>query len=329
MSADPVISVLTTAYNRERYLARAIESVLAQTYADFELIVVDDGSTDRTVAVARAYEGDPRVRVVVNERNLGDYPNRNHAARFARGRFLKYHDSDDVMYPHCLATMLDLLVAEPRAAFALSSGWVWPGGPCPMLLTPRLSYQREFLGFGLFVCGPSNALFRADAFRGLGGFPELGAGSDYLFWLRACAREHVLLVPGDLFWYRVHPGQELRGEAASRDYARLGAHVWRALGAPECPLTPPEVEQARRNLAYGTLKAVYRDLRDRRGRTAWLRLRSTGMSAGDWARYLRRPRRDRLAGTPLDAAGDYLIPEWPQREPLELPAPPAPASNRP
>ena len=67
MSAGPVVSVVTTAYNRERYLARAIESVLAQTYADFELIVVDDGSTDRTVAVARAYEGDPRVRVVVNE----------------------------------------------------------------------------------------------------------------------------------------------------------------------------------------------------------------------------------------------------------------------
>ena len=108
VSAVPAVSVLMTAYNREQYIAAAIESVLAQTFADFELIVVDDGSADDTVAAARSYEADPRVRVVVNERNLGDYPNRNRAAGLARGRFLKYHDSDDVMYPHCLATMLPL-----------------------------------------------------------------------------------------------------------------------------------------------------------------------------------------------------------------------------
>src|SRR5262249_1338517 len=140
-----------TAFNRERFIGEAIESVLAQTFTDFELVVVDDASEDRTVEVARRYMTDPRVRVVVNDHNLGDYPNRNPAARLACGRLLKYHDSDDLMYPHCLAALVPALLAVPSAGFALSRGGSWSGGPCPMLLTPRMSYQREFLGDqGLF-----------------------------------------------------------------------------------------------------------------------------------------------------------------------------------
>src|SRR5207245_549953 len=104
----------------------------------------------------------------VNERNLGQFKNRHVAASLARGTFLKYHDSDDVMYPHCLAVMVDALEREPSAAFALSGSRPWPGGPCPMLLTPRLAYEREYLGGGLFHLGPACALFRTEAFRDLG-----------------------------------------------------------------------------------------------------------------------------------------------------------------
>ena len=66
MSAPPAVSVLMTAFNREQYVGAAIESVLAQTFSDFELVVVDDRSGDRTVEIARGYESDGRVRVVVN-----------------------------------------------------------------------------------------------------------------------------------------------------------------------------------------------------------------------------------------------------------------------
>src|SRR5262249_14421824 len=99
----PIVSVLMTAYNRASFIAPAIESVLAQTFADFELVIVDDCSTDDTPDIARRYARlDSRVRVLINERNLGDYGNRNHAAALGRGQFLKFHDSDDMMYPHCL-----------------------------------------------------------------------------------------------------------------------------------------------------------------------------------------------------------------------------------
>jgi hypothetical protein len=309
MSAPPSVSVLMTAYNREAFIAPAIESVLAQTLGDFELIVVDDASTDRTPEVARAYEADPRVRVVVNPANLGDYPNRNRAAGLARGRLLKYHDSDDVMYPHCLAAMAGPLLAEPRAAFALSGAAAWLGGPCPMLLTPRMCYQREFLGTqGVFMCGPASALFRAEAFRALGGFPEAGAGSDYVFWLRACAAVSVLLVPGDLFWYRVHPGQQMQQHGAALEYARAWGHAWPALLRSDCPLSAEERERAKHNWAFIVARDAWRAMRRRRWRAALTRVAWAGLSAGDWLRYLRPPRRDPSAGTRLNAdAGDRTI----------------------
>jgi hypothetical protein len=307
----PAVSVLMTAYNRDPYIAAAIESVLGQTFADFELIVVDDASSDRTVEVAHAYaRRDSRVRVHVNGRNLGDYANRNHAASLARGRLLKYHDSDDVMYPHCLATMVPLLEAEPRAGFALSAGGYWPGGPCPMLLTPRMCYQREFLGLGLFMCGPASALFRADVLSGLGGFENVGAASDYVFWLKACARHAALLVPGDLFWYRRHAGQELASERAAREYAEIPGRAWRALHDEGCPLDPAEREQARRNQAFGAAKLALRAMRAGQWSMAAHRIRRAGLTPAQWVKYLRRPRRAPFAGTPTTGDGEFVIPAW-------------------
>ena len=284
----PLVSVLLTSYNRERYIATSI------------------GSAD----IARSYERlDTRVRVVVNERNLGQFGNRNHAAELARAPLLKYHDSDDLMYRHCLEVMVSMLMSEPRAGFGLSCGWCWPGGPCPMLLTPRMAYQREFLGGGLFMCGPSGAIFRTGVFRELGGFVDHGAPSDHLFWLRACARINVLLLPADLFWYRQHPSQEFQSARAQREYALVFGSSWQSLDARDCPLTPEEREQAKRNRVYHLAKRTAQDLRRARWTTVHTRLRTSGLSLRDWLTYLRPPRRDALAGTPVDANGEYVIPQ--------------------
>jgi Glycosyl transferase family 2 len=309
----PRVSVMMTAYNRQDFIASAIESVLAQTFDDFELVVVDDGSRDGTVEIARAFERqDPRVRVVVNDRNLGDYPNRNRAASLARGSLLKYHDSDDAMYPHCLAVMVGMLTACPSAAFGLTNAVAWPGAPCPMVLTPRMAYQREFFGAGLFMCGPSGALFRADAFRALGRFDDFGAASDYRFWLRACARVNVALLPADLFWYRLHAGQEMQSQAAVQEYARAARATWDALNASDCPLTGDEREQARTVALFRVAKLAARDCRAGRFALASYRMRESGATPSDWLRYLRLPRRDRFAGTPLDGDGEFAIPDWKQ-----------------
>ncbi|PYR78790.1 MAG: hypothetical protein DMF87_13125 [Acidobacteria bacterium] len=295
--ATPLVSVLLTLYNREQYLAQSIESVLAQSFGDFELIVVDDQSSDRSVEIARQYErADSRVRVTVNQRNLGDYGNRNFAASLANGQYLKFHDSDDVMYSHCLAVMVPPMEAEPRAGFGLSNGRYWPGGPMPMLLSPRQAYQREFLGQGLFMCGPASALFRTKVFRDLGGFENHGAASDTIFWARACARYPVLLLPADLFYYREHAGQELQAPRAARAYATVPAYMWQALAVPDCPLDERERAIARRNVAFSTAKSAWQAVKARNFALAWYRLAGSGITPAEWIRYLRSPRRSAHAG---------------------------------
>ena len=301
--AAPLVSVLLTAYNREKYIGASVESVLAQTCGKFELIVVDDHSSDTTFSIAREYERrDPRVRVHANERNLGDYGNRTFAASLARGTFLKFHDSDDIMYPHCLEIMVRYLSTTPSAAFALSAHRAWPGAPCPIVSTPYLSYQREFLGFGMFNQGPANALFRTEAFNRLGGFDDLGPHSDLAFWLRACRSVNVLLIPADLYWYRVHEGQHLRTVQSAFDQARAARFCWDALNHPECPLNGAELAVARRNVAFAAATSAVRALKTGRVQLAAAYLRDSGLSAGDWARYLRPPHRAAGAGAPQPAA---------------------------
>jgi hypothetical protein len=299
MSSTPLVSVLLTSYNREAFIAESIESVLAQTLTDFELVVSDDQSSDGTVAIAKDYAGrDRRIRVEVNEKNLGDYGNRRHVASLARGRFLKYHDSDDVMYRHCLQAMAEPLSQEPRAAFALSASAYWPGGPCPMLLTPALAYEREFLGAGLFHLGPASAMFRREAFRELGGFPVAGVASDYLFWLESCTKVNVLLVPGNLFYYRVHAGQEISSSNSALEYAQSSGVAWMMLNSSRCPLSAEAREQAKRNFAFSQARGAFRHFKRRRFASCAAIVRHSRMGVADWIRYLRPPRRSAMAGTP-------------------------------
>lgn len=303
MSTTPRISVLLTSYNRENFIAEAIESVLAQSLTDFELVICDDQSRDGTVDIVNdCARRDSRIRFSINERNLGDYGNRRQAASLARGRFLKYHDCDDVMYPHCLTTMVEPLDAEPRAGFALSAGGYWPGGPCPMLLTPERAYEREYLGSGLFHLGPAGAMFRTQVFRDLGGFPVAGVASDYLFWLKACATVNVLLVPGNLFYYRVHAGQEAVSATAELQYAQATAAAWTMLNSAECPLRGPALEQAKRNFVYTVARGSFRHFRRRRFASAAAVIKCSSVGPADWIRYLRPPRRFVTAGSP--ASGD-------------------------
>ena len=314
------VTVVITSYNREEFLGASIESVLNSSFEDYELLVIDNCSTDASVDVAQSYAKlDSRIKIVVNEKNLGQFGNRNRAIELVKSPFLKYHDSDDLMYPYCLATMVELLEAEPEAGFTLSGGRHWPGGPCPMLLSPQLAYEREFLGGGLFSCGPSGALFRTEVLRQLGGFPERGAVSDYCFWLKACVHTSVLLVPADLFWYRVHPGQEYQSAAARRDYALADGDAWKALNAPDCPLQGELLVTAKRNCLRILLKLCLRDVRSGQWSLVRTRLRHAGVGWRDWARFAPWSSRNVLAGTPLDGDGQYQLPDWLRLDPSRRP----------
>src|SRR6187200_3447154 len=117
---SPLVSVLMTSFNREKYIAEAIQSVLDSEYRNFELIIVDDASKDKTIEIARSFERtDNRIKVSQNSKNLGDYPNRNKAASLASGKYLKYVDSDDKINKNCLSVMVAGMEKFPEAALGL------------------------------------------------------------------------------------------------------------------------------------------------------------------------------------------------------------------
>lgn len=152
--SNPLVSVLVTSYNRANYIAASLESVLASHFSDLEVIVSDDASSDDTVGIAQVFAGrDERVRVFVNEQNLGDYPNRNRAASLARGRYIKYVDSDDILYPHALTVMVEGMERFPEAGFGLSS-LPDPKVPYPAVSTPHQTYKEHFSGFSHFDRAP-------------------------------------------------------------------------------------------------------------------------------------------------------------------------------
>lgn len=110
---EPRVTVFIPAFNVDRYISEAVESVLAQTYRDFELLVVDDGSTDRTLEILRTYSYDTRVRIVANSTNLGRPATRNIGLDLARGEFIAFLDGDDVCLPERLQHQVDYLDANP------------------------------------------------------------------------------------------------------------------------------------------------------------------------------------------------------------------------
>ena len=209
IDSRPLVSVLMTAYNREAFIGQAIESVLASTYTNFELIVVDDVSSDGTVGIARELaESDKRIKVFVNEANLTDYPNRNKAASYATGKYLKYVDSDDILYPFGLEMMVYRMECHPEAAVGLAKRGL-SDRPFPVLLQPRESFYLNFVEeFYLFSNAPTSAIINRKLFYDIGCFSGVNQFGDYEFWLRIAARFPILLMEGDISWDRDHEGSE-------------------------------------------------------------------------------------------------------------------------
>jgi glycosyltransferase involved in cell wall biosynthesis len=208
----PKVSVLTTVYNRQHYLAECIESVLASTHTDFEYIIVDDHSTDASYQVALDYaKQDSRIRVYRNETNLGDYPNRNKAASYASGHYLKYVDSDDLIYPHGLEVMVRCMDTFPAAGLGLSA-MAPQDRAFPFELTPEQAYEKHFLGTGLFGIGPLGAILHRERFESMGRFSGARYIGDVEAFLKLGAHFPVVVCPRDLTWWRVHEGQEIQLE---------------------------------------------------------------------------------------------------------------------
>src|SRR5579863_2808998 len=210
ITEDPLVSVLMTAYNREKYIGEAIESVLLSTYRNYELITVDDGSKDRTVEIARSFEkNDIRIKVYVNEKNLGDYHNRNRALNYAKGKYVKYLDSDDTIYPYALDIFVSGMEKFPDAAVGIMSSVSQEERPYPYMLQPREAFHHHFYKRGIFTTGPSALIFNAEKMRSIGGFSGRRYVGDTEINLRLATKWPVVLLASSLIYWREHEGQEI------------------------------------------------------------------------------------------------------------------------
>jgi glycosyltransferase involved in cell wall biosynthesis len=262
---EPRVSVLMTAYNRERFLNDAIESVLRSSFTDFELIVVDDASTDSSVEIARKFEQlDGRVHVIVNSTNLGDYRNRNRAASEARGIYLKYLDSDDTIYPHGLAVMVECMEQFPTAGLGLSAAPEGIGAH-PRHLTPRDAYRKHYLGENILGRAPGSAIIRREIFEAIGGFSGLRQVGDHELWLRIARRTSIVTMPRDLVWSREHGDQEQFYDGEVERAIMHEEVLLTALDASNCPLTEPEIAAARVRLARNRVSNYLRLLKKQGG----------------------------------------------------------------
>ena len=215
----PLVSILMTSYNREKYIAEAIESVLASTYTNFELIIVDDCSTDRTLAIAREYESkDKRVKVYVNEKNVGDYPNRNIAAGYAKGKYLKYLDSDDLIYDYGLEVFVKLMEKHPLAAVGICSTADQLETPFPKQFSPNESLRYHFFVKSILTGGPSGAIIKRECFYEVGSFSGKRLIGDTELWLKMATKYPVVILPPSLIYWREHSGQEFRSHDAKMIY---------------------------------------------------------------------------------------------------------------
>jgi len=205
---------------------------------------VDDCSHDQTADIVGNYAlQDSRIRFYKNHRNLGDYNNRNKAASYAQGKYLKYLDSDDIMYSHCLTVMVDYMELFEGAGLGLSStGRVH--SPQPTCLSPKESYLMHFCEQDLFGRAPGSSIITRRAFELAGGFSGETHVGDLELWLKLAARFPLVTLPRDLVWDRVHDEQESTSSSqTSRDLMRIPTYL-NALERNDCALVPDELQVA-------------------------------------------------------------------------------------
>jgi glycosyltransferase involved in cell wall biosynthesis len=269
----PLVSAITTFLNGERFIAEAIESVLAQTYPNWELFLVDDGSTDGATAIAKSYAGryPDRIRYLEHEghRNRGISASRNVGLAAAHGQYIACLDADDVWLPEKLADQVSLLEAQPDVGLMYGNTlywYSWTGRPedrardyYPALgVADGVISGSQLLVWNLrrrvTVPCVHSLLVRADVLRRVGGFEERFTGmfEDQACYAKLFLDGPVLVVNRAWERYRIHDDSccavaRREGSAAS---ARQRYLEWLDGYLRTAPTAGPEVHAALRNALW-------------------------------------------------------------------------------
>jgi glycosyltransferase involved in cell wall biosynthesis len=205
---NPAVSVMMPVYNAERYIAEAVQSILDQTFADFELLVVDDGSTDRSPSILRRFaDRDPRVRLVSRE-NRGISATRNELLSMALGEYVAVMDADDVSLPERLAVEVAYLRAHPDVVCVASQVHVIDElGRFLCDSHPGMDHDeiQEIALRGTCPLCHSSTMMRREVVAALGGYREgMQPSEDHDLFLRLGEVGRLVGLPDILVKYRNH-----------------------------------------------------------------------------------------------------------------------------
>jgi hypothetical protein len=201
----PLVTVLLPVYNGGSYLHQAVESVLAQTFTDFELLIIDDGSTDDSSSVLAEYT-DSRIRLEPNTHNIRLTATLNKGIGLARGQFIARMDCDDIALPNRLEKQLEFLLQNPEVGVLGSNYQVIDpiGNPGEISHYPTEHAVIQWrLIFGCYIAHPT-VMYRTDVIRQLSGYTPGITGEDYELWSRAAWHTRLANLPDVLHQLRKH-----------------------------------------------------------------------------------------------------------------------------
>lgn len=201
---NPKVSIVLPCYNGATMIGEAIESVIAQTYQDWELIIVNDCSTDNTLEVAQSYaEKDQRIRVFSNEKNSKLPATLNHGFREAKGELWTWTSDDNLLLPTMLEEFVDYFDKHPEVGFVTSdlanidiNGNIISYDILPDNIQDKMPLNN---------CGGASFMYRSSIAKKIGEYREdLFLAEDYEYWMRLCFNTKLAHYPKVLYHYRVH-----------------------------------------------------------------------------------------------------------------------------
>jgi glycosyltransferase involved in cell wall biosynthesis len=219
---NPKVTVLMSVYNGEKYLRQAVDSILNQTFTDFEFIMVDDGSTDATKAILDSYT-DPRIVRLTNETNIGLTASLNRGLKIARGTYIARMDADDISLPERLRRQVQFLDSHPDIGVLGTKFEVIDdlGRPHPRSAADSWPTQPGMVSWLLFfrcsIAHPTVMVRRA-VYERLNGYnPEFLQAQDYELWLRAGLETGITNIPKVLVKLRSHPAKVSRTHSQAQN----------------------------------------------------------------------------------------------------------------
>jgi len=229
MNHIPTVSILMPVYNGQEYLRPAIDSILAQTFEDFEMLIVNDGSKDDSQKIVESYK-DPRI-VLINQKNQGVARSLNNGLDVAKGKYIRRHDADDISTPDSLKNQIDFLEAHKdyvmvcnQQAFMTSSGKIAYGYRLPKdkYFKGKEYVDLSFDDFSLNAASPvvhGTACYRREDVLRLGKYrPEFIVSEDNDLWLRLLEKNKIAILNQCTYHMRIH------GESATARYSHKITH---------------------------------------------------------------------------------------------------------